>query len=100
MAGKPTRTFRNFHHPKVRESDYAGQRTIIDNRFKLVLRGKEGDLKRELFDLRADPAEEKNLLAEKTEVADAMYGQLRDWQYSVLQSLTGADYSPTNDGTK
>ena len=48
---------------------------------------------RELFDLRADPNEEKNLIEAEPEVAVELERQLRDWQQSVLESLTGADYS-------
>lgn len=91
MAGRYTRNFTNFHHPEVTENDYAGARVILDNRFKLVVDagGKSGT---ELFDLRADPAEEKNLAEEKPAVVRELQQQLRDWQESVLQSLSGADY--------
>ena len=47
---------------------------------------------RELFDLRSDQAEKKNLIDNKPEIAKNMGQQLRDWQQSVLNSLTGADY--------
>jgi hypothetical protein len=46
----------------------------------------------ELFDLRADLAEEDNLIEAKPQIAKKLERQLRDWQQSVLKSLTGADY--------
>ena len=92
MGGKPTRDFRNFHHPEIRDGDFAGPRTIIDNQYKLVIHGKEGALKRELFDLRRDPAEKSNLLESEASVAKDLEDQLHQWQQSVLESLTGADY--------
>jgi len=53
---------------------------------------KNGEVDRELFDLDADPAEKKNLIRQHADIADGLQAQLRDWQQSVLQSLTGADY--------
>lgn len=93
MGGKATRDFRNLRHPAVTEEDYLGPRAIIDGRFKLVVHEqKKGEAKRELFDLAADPAERKNLLDRKTALADQLQAKLRDWQQSVLTSLSGADY--------
>ena len=92
MAGKPTRTFRNFHHEQIRDGDFAGPRTIIGNRYKLVVTGKGEKQKTELFDLRSDPAESKDLSEQEAPIAKRMSAQLYQWQQSVLQSLTGADY--------
>ena len=93
MGNKATRDFQNYRHPKVTDDDYRGPRAIIDGRLKLVVREqKDGHLKRELFDLNADPAEKTNLVDRQAADADRLQGQLRDWQNSVLQSLTGADY--------
>lgn len=89
--GTPTRNFQNFHHPDIRETDFAGPRAIVDNRYKLVVGGERGSSK-ELFDLRADPAEKTNLIQSQPAVAAKLEQQLRDWQQSVLTSLTGADY--------
>jgi arylsulfatase A-like enzyme len=88
-----TRNFQNFHHPDIQERDFAGPRAILDNRFKLVIDGearREGT--KELFDVRQDPGEQNNLI--KTHAAEAakLERQLRAWQQSVLESLTGADY--------
>jgi len=93
MAGKYTRTFRNFHYPEVLEQDFGGVRAVLDNRYKLVVgtqSGKQSTI--ELFDLRNDPAEEQNLIESHKQIAENMKRQLRDWQQSVLESLTGADY--------
>lgn len=93
MGGKATRDFVNYRHPALTEDDQAGPRAIIDGRFKLVLHEqKNGALREELFDLRADPAETTDLLAQHPSVAAALRVQLRAWQQSVLHSLSGADY--------
>jgi arylsulfatase A-like enzyme len=89
MAGKYTRTFQNFHYPEVSEQDYGGVRTVLGNRYKLVI-GAQSAI--ELFDLKSDPAEKQNLIESNKEIAANMKRQLRDWQQSVLESLTGADY--------
>jgi len=94
MAGKFTRSFVNFRHPTITEGDFAGPRAIVDNRYKLVVdgsRGGEGPAV-ELFDLDSDPAEERNVADSHPEIAKRLSQQLRDWQKSVLESLTGADY--------
>ena len=97
MDGRLTRNFRNFHHPLITEQDFAGPKAILDNRYKLVVDGEgspdSNEPARELFDLRADQAEEHNLIDTKPEIAKNLEQQLRDWQQSVLNSLTGADYS-------
>jgi len=87
-----TRNFNNFHYNEIREQDYQGARVILDNRYKLVLDGEGKQPKTELFDLREDEAETKNLAADKPEVVTELKQQLRQWQDSVLTSLTGADY--------
>ncbi|MBL9211867.1 MAG: sulfatase-like hydrolase/transferase [Opitutaceae bacterium] len=89
--GTATRNFQNFHHPDIRPEDFAGPRAIVDNRYKLVVDGERGSTK-ELFDLRADPAEKNNLITAEPAVAAKLEQQLRAWQQSVLESLTGADY--------
>lgn len=96
MDGRFTRNFRNFHHPQITEQDFAGAKAILDNRYKLVVDGSPdsagGEPLRELFDVRNDKAEEKNLIQANAEIATNMGRQLLDWQRSVLNSLTGADY--------
>jgi arylsulfatase A-like enzyme len=93
MAGRLTRNFRNFRHPRITEQDFGGPRAVLDNRYKLVVHDKPGRKSQvELFDLRDDPAEKSNLIEAKPEIAESLKRQLRDWQQSVLNSLTGADY--------
>jgi hypothetical protein len=70
-----------------------GPRAIIDGRLKLVVReSKSGKTEQELFDLIKDPAETKNLIGKKPAAAKKLQAELRTWQESVLNSLTGADY--------
>jgi len=93
MAGKYTRTFSNLHYPVMSEQHVGGPRVVLDNRYKLVMGAKSaGTSAVELFDLRNDPAEAHNLATSNPEVAQTMQKQLREWQLSVLKSLTGADY--------
>ena len=93
MDGKYTRTFRNFHYPEISEQDFGGARTVLDNRYKLVVDAQSGNQSAiELFDLMNDPAEKQNLIESHKEIAESMERQLRNWQQSVLESLTGADY--------
>jgi len=93
MAGKYTRTFRNLHYEGISEQHFGGARTVLDNRYKLIVDAQSAEQRTvELFDLKSDPAEERNLIDSHKDIARKMERQLRDWQQSVLQSLTGADY--------
>ena len=93
LEGRRTRNFRNFHHPSITEQDFAGPRAILDDRYKLVVGGQPGsESVRELFDLRKDQAEKNNLIETHPKVAVKLEQQLRAWQQSVLNSLTGANY--------
>lgn len=91
MSGKYTRSFVNFHHPVIQEADYAGPKAVLDNRYKLVLDGRR-DSGIELFDLTNDPYETTDLSSAMPTLVESMKDQLREWQDSVLNSLTGADY--------
>jgi arylsulfatase A-like enzyme len=102
MDGRFTRNFRNYRHPRITEQDFAGAAAILGNRYKLVVSGERSAESgsapaastplRELFDLREDQGETKDLIQAKPEIAEDMGQQLRNWQQSVLASLTGADY--------
>lgn len=97
MAGKYTRTFQNFVYPVVSENDYRGERAITTNKFKLVMDGKTpNDMGYELYDLENDRAEKVNVASEYPELVENLQNQLRKWQESVLNSLTGADYTGKN----
>ena len=91
LDGLYTRNFVNYQHKKVTEQDFKGSRVILDNRYKLVVNAK-GDGATELFDVRADASEENNLAKTRPKVVLALRRQLREWQQSVLNSMTGADY--------
>jgi arylsulfatase A-like enzyme len=91
MRGLYTRNFVNYHHAEVVEDNFSGARTIISGDYKLVIDG-EKNTGVELFDLKADPAEENNLAQSKPEVVEQMDKQLRKWQKDVLNSLMEQDY--------
>jgi arylsulfatase A-like enzyme len=91
MDGKYTRSFTNFHHPVIEETNYAGPKAVLASRYKLVIDG-ERSASRELFDIRNDPYETTNLIEDLPAIATTLENQLLEWQHSVLKSLTGADY--------
>ncbi|MGC9354434.1 MAG: sulfatase family protein, partial [Mariniphaga sp.] len=93
MAGKFTRTFRNYKYSQVSENDFSGERSIMKGRFKLVAEGQSPDSEGiELYDIQDDPGEKTNLANEYPEMVKEMQAELCKWQESVLNSLTGADY--------
>jgi arylsulfatase A-like enzyme len=95
QGGKATRDFTNYHQPEITDADYQGPRAIIEGDFKLVIdEPKRGDAVVELFDLKSDPSEKMNLIDQSPEIANRLKQQLLQWQESVLNSLTGADYTP------
>ena len=47
----------------------------------------------ELFDIRGDPAEGNDLAEGHSEEVARLEADLHDWQESVLNSLSGGDYS-------
>ena len=91
MNGKFTRSFRNFRHPEVTETDYLGEKAIMGERYKLIIKG-EGSSDKELYDIVQDPAEKYNAIEKYPRIAEEMEKQLIIWQSSVLNSLTGKDY--------
>ena len=93
LGGRYTRNFVNFHHPEIREQDFGGVRVLLGNRFKLIVKSRDGKPDtRELYDVRKDPAEKQNLFKAEPEAVRGLEKKLRAWQQSVLESLTGADY--------
>ncbi len=93
-AGKATRDFTNWRQPALTETDYRGPRSIIVGDLKLVIHERpDGAPRRELFDLKADPAEKTDMAPERPAVAEELQVKLRAWQESVLLSLTGVDYA-------
>jgi len=93
MGDKYTRTFKNFHYNEIADEHFAGPRTMIDNRYKLVLDTKANkNSSIELFDMQTDPGENINLATKFPNKVDSMQLQLKYWQQSVLESLKGSDY--------
>lgn len=89
MGGIPTRNFQNHHHPAIVDQDYTGERTLVDNRYKLLI-SKNEDV--QLFDLIEDLAESNNIADQHPKIVAAMTQKMRDWQESVLNSLMENDY--------
>lgn len=93
LYGRLTRNFWNFRHPDIRERDFVGPKAVLDGRYKLVINGDRSDeAMMELFDVRNDPAEQKDLAQTRPGVVRDLEDEIRQWQRSVLESLTGADY--------
>lgn len=93
---KATRDFNNFRHPTITEDDYYGPRAIIDGDMKLVIHdgSRRAEPTVELFDLQTDPAEMFDLSGQAPDQVAELQSRLRQWQESVLNSLSGADYAP------
>lgn len=87
-----TRNFVNYHHRQILEDDYLGTRAVLGNQYKLVVNFRRDIETTELFDIVKDPGEKKNISASNSDILDKMKEELRQWQNSVLRSLTGADY--------
>jgi len=93
MGGKFIRSFRNYKYDQVSENDFAGERVIFKDNYKLVIEGRTpNSTGYELYNIQNDPGEVKNLADENPEMVMEMQAELRRWQESVLNSLTGADY--------
>ena len=91
LGGRYTRNFKNVRIPQTDERFMSGSRAILDNQYKLVVHGtSEDDI--ELFDLQQDPGEQHDLSAQMPAQVEALQQQLHEWQLSVLESVTGADY--------
>jgi arylsulfatase A-like enzyme len=94
MNGKFTRTFRNCVYSDISEQDFQGQRAMIDERYKLIIEGTSPDENGyELYNIFNDPEETRNLANELPDLVNEMSIGMRQWQESVLNSLTGADYT-------
>jgi arylsulfatase A-like enzyme len=91
MGGIFTRNFRNYHYTEVTEDDFNGERAIISGDYKMVIDGAM-DSGIELFNLRSDSAETKNIAGSQPAMVKKLKKEMRDWQGSVLNSLMEADY--------
>ena len=70
--------------------DYAGQRAVRRDHWKLIDQPNEGlgtpQLKEQwLVDLREDPGEQRNRIADAPEVAKQMQAELARWPYNSKQ---------------
>ena len=91
MRGLFTRNFRNDHHSNVTQENFRGARAIISGDYKLVVEGDKNSGV-ELFNLRNDRDESKNLAESKPSIVEQLKKDISDWQESVLNSLMEADY--------
>ncbi|MDX1285453.1 MAG: sulfatase-like hydrolase/transferase [Draconibacterium sp.] len=88
-----TRNFRNYVYKNISESDFVGERTIMSGNFKLMVDSQSpNESGYELYDIEKDRAETQNIADKYPEKVKEMSEKLREWQESVLNSLTGADY--------
>lgn len=93
MGNIYTRNFKNYKYNSISPEDFSGERTILMNNFKLMLDGETPNEQGvELYDLEKDRAETSNIATDHPEVVEKMKTALKEWQQSVLNSLTGADY--------
>ncbi len=91
--GKFTRSFENYVHDQIDTIDYTGAKAVIDDQFKLVIHDESrSETRKELFDITNDIGEKNNLIDRYPEIAEDLEAQLKNWQTSVLESLTGQDY--------
>ena len=88
----PAIDFLNFKHPVAKTSDFGGEAAWMDNRYKLHTNSRKSEIEVELYDLSTDPGEENNIAKQHPDIVKRMTAELHDWQRSVEQSLSGADY--------
>jgi arylsulfatase A-like enzyme len=88
-----TRNFNNYVYENISQSDFGGERTILSGKYKLILDSESPKANGiELYDVLNDRTETKNISSEHPDKVKEMSEELRKWQQSVLNSLTGADY--------
>ncbi len=93
MGGRYTRSFRNYHHPRIVPANYQGKLAVMDRDYKLVVdHASENNITKELFNITDDPGEKQDLTNQHPAIVDKLEQELLMWQKSVLESLTGADY--------
>ena len=87
-----------WHYPHYHRTNPYG--SIRDGDMKLIEFFEDGEL--ELFDLKADPSESKNLATANPEVAQALLKKLKQWRTSVdAQMMTdNPKYDPTKGPKK
>jgi arylsulfatase A-like enzyme len=68
-----------------------GDTALIDNDTKLIYNSNNGG-RYELYDLANDPAESRNLMAQKSDVGRRLRQLMKDWQDTLADSRDGKDY--------
>jgi hypothetical protein len=93
LAKSPNRkwVFSNYKHPATK-TVFDGRAAWTDNRYKLYVDNSRGKARMELYDLEKDREESTDIASENPELVQQMFQQLTEWQKSVENSLTGADY--------
>ena len=93
LARSPGRKwyFSNYQHP-VAKTVFDGRAAWTGNRYKLYVDNSRGKAQMELYDLENDREESTDIASENPELVQQMFQQLTEWQKSVEDSLTGADY--------
>ena len=86
--------FANHKHPEVVPENFKTNAAWTTDRYKLYMPRpkKSGEQIPELYDLVNDSQETTNIASNHPEIVKTMRAQLLEWQESVEQSLTGADY--------
>ena len=99
LARSPNRKwyFSNYKHP-VAKTVFDGRAAWTGNRYKLYVDNSRGKTRMELYDLENDREESTNIASENPELVHQMFQQLTEWQKSVENSLTGADYPNAKSG--
>jgi arylsulfatase A-like enzyme len=70
---------------------YQGKGAVVDNNYKLI----SPDITKnefELYDLKKDPNETKNIIETEKEIANQMIDKFKTWNQSVEASNNGKDY--------
>lgn len=73
-----------------------GNKAVVDENIKLVFTGpkkKPAEKRFELYDLKTDPFEKKNLIDSKPELARRMQKLMSDFDASIKASVEGKDYA-------
>jgi hypothetical protein len=68
-----------------------GKAAYIDNDYKLVIPNIAGK-NFELYNLKVDPIESKNLFETQTQIANRMVASFKEWNASADRSVAGKDY--------
>ncbi len=71
---------------------YAGQTAIVDNDWKLLELGRGANRRLELYDLRHDPTESRNVAGDRADQVARLGRIMQAFQRSLQRSVRGEDY--------